>query len=81
MANSAWESAEFRGGADGWDNGPAGVIATLDFFNTSPVGFGGRVQYWSGSEWIYADLKGWTGLDWQPVSLSYWSGSQWLLTT
>ena len=80
MANSAWETSEFRGGSDGWDQGLAGSIASLDFFSPLPTDIGGRAQYWTGSVWAYATLKHWTGVQWQTVNLKYWTGSAWVST-
>ena len=80
MASSVWETAEFRGGSDGWDQGPAGEIATLDFFSQTPTDTSGRIQHWTGSAWAYATLKHWTGVQWQTVNLKYWTGSSWVST-
>ena len=80
MASSTWETAEFRGGSDGWDQGPAGEIATLDFFSQTPTDTSGRIQHWTGSAWAYTTLKYWTGVQWQTVNLKYWTGSSWVST-
>lgn len=67
---------DVSGGSDSWDNGPAGVIISTDFFDTTTIG--SPIKRWNGSSWVEGSLKQWNGSSWQNITLKRFNGLTWV---
>jgi len=67
-----------RGGADIWDDGPAGEVLSNDIFQP-PASVLGQIKVWLGA-WVAKPVKVWMGA-WVQKPVRIWNGTSWVETT
>lgn len=63
-----------RGGADVWDQEPAGAILRADVFAPASAAL---ARVWTGAAWVVGTVHVWNGSAWLAGTVRRWLGSVW----